>query len=67
VGSEMCIRDSLLPVSDLEKTLIDLVYFGEMREELAGEFRRRVNREKLERYLRRYEPPFRGRVLGLLE
>jgi predicted transcriptional regulator of viral defense system len=57
----------LLPVSDLEKTLIDLVYFGEMREELAGEFRRRVNREKLERYLRRYEPPFRERVLGLLE
>jgi len=32
-------------VSDVEKTLIDPVYFGEMREELAGEFGRRVDRK----------------------
>jgi len=56
----------LLPVSDVEKTLIDLVYFGEMREELAEGFRERVNGEKLGRYLRRYRPSFRERVLGFL-
>lgn len=54
-------------MSDVEKTLIDPVYFGEMREELAGEFGRRVDRKKLERYLGRYGPSFRRRVLAFLE
>lgn len=40
--------DFLLPVSDPEKTLIDLVYFRKMREDLAEMFREKIDRKKLE-------------------
>ena len=51
----------LLPVSDIEKTLIDMVYFGEIRRETADMFIEKVDREKLKRYLKRYGSNFRER------
>ncbi len=58
--------DYYVPVSDLEKTLIDLVYFGEFpgREELR-EALGRVNKEKIARYLREYPERFRNRVMSI--
>jgi len=55
-----------LPVSDVEKTLIDLVHFGEMRPELAEEFRVRVNRERLRTYLCAYPERVKREVWRLL-
>jgi len=57
----------LLPVSDIEKTFIDMVYFREMRKEMAKDFRRRIDREKLREYLKRYHRRFAHNVLGLLK
>lgn len=55
-----------LPVSDVEKTLIDLVYFREAGPEAVEGFRGRVDRGKLEAYLRRYPERLRRRVRELL-
>ncbi|MEM2874967.1 MAG: hypothetical protein QW567_02980 [Candidatus Hadarchaeales archaeon] len=55
----------LLPVSDVEKTLIDMVYFGELKES-TPEFRKRVDRGKLEKYLKKYGSDFRRKVLEML-
>jgi predicted transcriptional regulator of viral defense system len=56
----------LLPVSDVEKTLIDMVYFGELRADMVEGFRGRIDRKRLETYLKRYEKKFRERVLSTL-
>jgi predicted transcriptional regulator of viral defense system len=56
----------LLPVSDLEKTLIDMIYFGEARGDIIERFRGRVNRRKLEGYLKRYRDDFRKKTLRIL-
>jgi predicted transcriptional regulator of viral defense system len=58
--------DFLLPVSDVEKTFIDMVYFREMRRDIVDGFRERIDREKLGRYLKKYRVGFRRRVVGLL-
>ncbi len=58
--------DFLLPISDVEKTFIDMVYFQEMRGDIAKIFRKRVNREKLEKYLKRYGSNFRRKVIEIL-
>jgi len=58
--------DLLLPVSDVEKTLIDMVYFRQMREDMAEGFRKRVNRDKLKKYLKKYRGGFRGKVVEIL-
>lgn len=58
--------DLLLPVSDVEKTFIDMVYFREMRKDLVKEFRRKVDREKLGRYLKKYGSNFKKRVIETL-
>lgn len=58
--------DFPLPVSDVEKTFIDMVYFREMREDIVKGFRKRVDREKLGRYLKRYGSNLRKRVIETL-
>lgn len=56
-----------IPVSDIEKTLIDLVYFNEVPgEEVLNEIRRRMDGHRLNLYLRRFEPKLRQRVLKLI-
>ncbi|MCD6248032.1 MAG: hypothetical protein J7J17_01055 [Hadesarchaea archaeon] len=58
--------DFSLPVSDVEKTLIDMVYFGEIEKPLVRGFEGRVDRKKLEGYLEKYPASFRNKVLALL-
>lgn len=52
------------PVSDVEKTFIDLVYFGEMDGGLARRFKGKLNLKKLEAYLERYPERLRRRAMG---
>jgi predicted transcriptional regulator of viral defense system len=59
--------DLLLPVSDIEKTFIDMVYFREMRKDMVKAFRRRIDREKLAGYLKRYDKRFTAKVKGFLK
>ena len=54
-----------LPYSDVEKTLIDMVYFKERIGALSN-FKKRIDRKKLERYLGKYPIKFRKRVFGIL-
>ena len=56
--------DFSLPVSDVEKTFVDMVYFGEMKKSMAKNFKMRIDRKKLERYLRKYPINFRKKVLA---
>ncbi|MEA1904692.1 MAG: hypothetical protein U9M97_02280 [Candidatus Hadarchaeota archaeon] len=58
--------DFSLPVSDVEKTFIDMVYFGEIEKSLVRGFEARIDRERLGEYLRRYPINFRNKVLALL-
>ncbi len=57
-----------MPVSDIEKTFIDMVYFRQvMGRSLLKSFRKRINRKKLEAYLRKYPKKTRERVRNRLQ
>jgi predicted transcriptional regulator of viral defense system len=57
-----------IPISDLEKTIIDMVYFKEyIRDELWIEIIKIINIKKLDTYLNKYKPEFKDRVLGLVK
>lgn len=46
--------DYWIPVSDVEKTLIDFIYFREpLQEEVLARMKKRINRKKMEEYLKR--------------
>jgi predicted transcriptional regulator of viral defense system len=56
-----------LPYSDIEKTLIDLVYFREkISEDALGSIKEKLDREKLDGYLKRYPQVIRRKVMNLL-
>lgn len=59
--------DLLLPVSDVEKTFIDMAYFGEIGKHTVRRFKTKVDRKKLEEYLRKYPRGFKRKVLILLQ
>lgn len=47
--------DFYIPVSDIEKTFIDMFYFKQkMDKELLKNFRKRISKKKLEKYLKIY-------------
>ena len=51
--------DFWAPVSDLEKTVIDMLYFKvPIREELYPEISKKLNRKKFEEYLKRFDKSF---------
>lgn len=56
----------LLPVSDVEKTFIDMVYFNEIRKGTAQLFKKKIDIKKLREYLRKYDKRFADRVLGMV-
>jgi len=52
------------PYSDLEKTFIDLVYFRQpMDKEVINNFKEKINRKKLDSYLKKYPKRFKEKVL----
>lgn len=55
-----------LPYSDLEKTLIDMVVFNQkISKEVIFEIRKKINRDRLNEYLKRYGKNIRNRVLEI--
>jgi len=59
--------DFYFPYSDIEKTLIDMVYFrGHMDKEVVREFKKKIDRKKLNGYLKVYPKKFREKVFGLI-
>jgi len=63
-------EDIYLPYSDIEKTLIDMVYFRQkISKEALHNLKKLVNKKKLTSYLNKYKYPKRIRsvVLGLIE
>lgn len=60
--------DFYFPVSDIEKTLIDLVYYRMyINPETLQEFRNRIDKKKLREYLKVYPERLRKRVNGLMK
>ena len=55
----------VLPYSDIEKTMIDLVYFGENMA-LVEKCAKKVDIKKLNIYLKRYPDSFKRKVLSFL-
>lgn len=56
-----------IPVSDVEKTLIDMIHFNEiLNKETLKEIKKRINMKKLSEYLEIYPEKFKKRVLGVL-
>ncbi|MEK6841384.1 MAG: hypothetical protein AABX45_02205, partial [Nanoarchaeota archaeon] len=59
--------DFYLPYSDIEKTFIDMIYFKQyLDKETKEEFIKRIDKKKLNSYLKVYPNRFRKRVLNLL-
>jgi len=56
--------DFSLPVSDVEKTFVDMVYFGEFEKHMVKNFERRIDHKKIEKYLKKYPLNFRKKVLA---
>lgn len=56
--------DFYLPVSDIEKTFIDMIYFKEkLNKDLIKDFKRKISMKKLKKYLRKYPGNIRRKVL----
>lgn len=56
-----------LPYSDVEKTLIDLVYFKrKLGRETIKEIKNKLDKKKLNLYLKKYAPKFRKKVFKYL-
>jgi predicted transcriptional regulator of viral defense system len=54
-----------IPVSDPEKTLIDLIYFKETPSlEVLCEIKKKINKKKLNKYLKNYPEKFREKLLA---
>ncbi len=64
-GFELCKdRKFYLPYSDIEKTFIDMIYFKEkLSDKALSEIKKRIDKKKLNSYLRKYPKRFRDRVL----
>jgi predicted transcriptional regulator of viral defense system len=57
-----------VPVSDVEKTVIDLVYFGYgIRDELLNDIHKHINMKKLNEYLKKYDTRFKKKVFAELK
>ena len=57
-----------LPYSDIEKTLIDMVYFKEkIDKEVIKNLIKKVQRKKMDKYLKQYPLRIRNRMLKILE
>ena len=58
--------DIYLPYSDVEKTLIDMVYFNEkLNKEILKKFKEKINMKKLNIYLMAYPKRFRDKTLRI--
>lgn len=56
-----------IPVSDIEKTLIDLIYFKEIiGKDVLREIKKRANKEKLKEYLVPFPSRFRKKVCNMI-
>ena len=57
--------DIYLPYSDIEKTFIDMIYFKQpLDEDIINNFREKINKKKLEDYLKKYPKRFRDKVMS---
>jgi predicted transcriptional regulator of viral defense system len=64
----MKVGDFWIPVSDVEKTVIDMVYFKDhIRDELWPGLIKAISMKKLKGYLKRYKPRFREKVLSTIK
>lgn len=63
--------DFVVPISDVEKTFIDIIYFRQIGKgfdkKILREFRKRIDGKKLNSYLKKYPLKFRKRILDILE
>lgn len=57
-----------IPVSDIEKTLIDIVYFNErIDKSIYREIKEKINIQKLNNYLTYYQPRIKKKIEELLD
>jgi len=57
-----------IPVSDIEKTVIDMLYFDDyIRDELWPGILEQLEMERLNDYLKRYKKEFRGKMLKTIK
>ncbi len=60
--------DFSVPVSDVEKTVLDMVFFNQpMDTNIIAAFRKKIDRKKIKEYLQRYDEQMRKNVLNLMK
>lgn len=61
-------NDFYIPVSDIEKTFIDLIYYKQkINKELLKNFKREINCIKLKHYIKKYPKRFSSKVMSIIE
>ena len=59
--------ETYTPVSDVEKTFLDLIYFNQpLDKELISNFKKRIKEERLKEYIDRFDPIVKERAVKLL-
>lgn len=68
-GYEMLQRGNFwIPVSDIEKTIIDMIYFKDhIRDELWPDILKALDKKKLDKYLQKYRKDFREKVKAIIK
>ncbi len=57
-----------IPVSDIEKTFIDMIYFKQkINKETLENFKKRINAKKLKRYLKHYPAKIKNKIWKLFK
>jgi len=52
-----------IPISDIEKTIIDMIYFNQpIDKEIYQQAKRKINKEKLEKYINKYPPNIKKKI-----
>ena len=60
--------DFYVPVSDIEKTFIDLIYYRQrLDKELLKIFRKKIDYTKLKSYIKEYPKRFSSKVINIIE
>ncbi len=61
----MKINDFYLPISNVEKTFIDLIYFKEWRKEYEKFFKKKLNFKILRDYAREYPAKIKEKIIRI--
>ena len=66
-GIEYINENNYIPISDIEKTFIDMIYFNQkLDKETLNNFKKVINKEKLKKYMKFYSKRYKSKINKIL-